>query len=290
MTNGIPVDLGAFSYLAHARILHVDHYPEADTGAEVLGMLDALAGDGPITAVTARTLGLTCALVANHVGDDDACRHLLHELDRAGVHHNLAASDPDPTPELNVVTDRAGTRTWFAYLTQAYTGLGQADLTPLTTARLAYIDCYSVMTAAAVRAIDAAVRANVPLLLNLGGDPLHPAVARAAAEGDLIAVQTSLPTPHADDARDLAAHLAHELRPMAALVTLGAHGAIARSSTTWLQAPAGTGHPRHTHGAGAAFSAGFAAAYLGGEDLPTALHQACQAGTARCTAIAERPS
>jgi len=289
MTDGIPVDLGCFSYLARARILRVDQYPEPDTGAEVLGVLDALAGDGPITAVTASALGLTCALAANNVGDDPAGHQLLQHLDRADVRHRLTATDADPTPELNVITDRAGTRTWFAHLAQAYTALGEADLTVLTAARLAYIDCYRIMTAAAVRAIDTAVRAQVPLFLNLGGDPLHPAVAHAAAEGDLVAVQTSLPTHRTGQAHDLAEHLARTLRPVAALVTLGPQGAIARTSTAVHQSPAGQGRPRHTHGAGAAFSAGFAAAYLAGHDLPTALTAACRTGTDHCAAITERP-
>ncbi|RCG19102.1 carbohydrate kinase family protein [Sphaerisporangium album] len=275
------VDLACFSYLAGARLLAVDRYPAADTGAEVHSVTHSLAGDGPITAITARGLGLRTALAANHVGSDVTGSALLSRLDGAGVQHQLSLQAATMTAELTIITDRTGTRTWFAYLAPAYAGLADVDLSALTTARLTYIDCYAVLTAAATRAITATARAGVPLMLNLGGDPLHPDIAQAAA-GSRPIVQTSLPENQAHHAGDLADDLARRLAPDVVLVTLGSLGAIAHQVGARHRAPAGDGPIIHTHGAGAAFSAGFAAAHLNGHDTSTALRQACLIGTAHC--------
>jgi hypothetical protein len=81
------------------------------------------------------------------------------------------------TPQLTIVTDEAGTRTWFAWLGNAVEQLATVDLTALTTGRLAYIDCYRVIDTPAAAAITAS---RAPVLLKLGGDPLSVAIADAA--------------------------------------------------------------------------------------------------------------
>jgi sugar/nucleoside kinase (ribokinase family) len=282
------VDLACFSYLASARLLTVDRYPAADTGTEVHGVLHSLAGDGPITALTAAGLGLDCALAANRVGPDAAGTLLLDQLEAAGIRHSLTGRADGPTPEITVVTDRHGTRTWFAHLTHATSELPATDLTWLTRARAAYIDCYRAITQPATRAIQAAAHAGVPVILNLGSDPVHPAIERAAHGAEVIAVQTGLPEQQADRADATADALFHRLHPTAAVVTIGGHGAVARTSTARHRAPAGQGPITHTHGAGAAFSAGFAAAYLAGRHIPACLRLACTTGTAHCTAAHPR--
>ncbi|WP_433358862.1 PfkB family carbohydrate kinase [Streptosporangium sp. CA-115845] len=284
------VDLACFSYLAGARLLAVDRYPAADTGTEVHSVTHSLAGDGPITAITASKLGLRTALSANHVGADTTGVALLSQLDAAGVHHRLSPRARTTTSELTVVTDLAGTRTWFAHLAQAYIGLADADLTALTRAKLAYIDCYQVLTTGAARAISAAAHAGVPLMLNLGGDPLHPDIQRAASHGHLAVVQTSLPEQQAHLADEVADDLARRVAPDVILVTLGSQGAIAHQPGARHRAPAGKGPIAHTHGAGAAFSAGFAASYLAGHDILTALHHACRTGTAHCAPPGSHPA
>jgi sugar/nucleoside kinase (ribokinase family) len=277
------VDLACFSYLSSARLLTVDRYPQADTGTEVHGVYQSLAGDGPITALTATALGLRCSLAANQVGPDATGTLLLDQLDTAGIHHRLDQRTAAATPEITVITDQRGTRTWFAHLAHATTELRQANLTPLTAAQAAYIDCYEVITPAAARAITMAAQAGVPVILNLGADLLHPDVHCAALAAEVIAVQTSLPDHQAALAEQAADALFQQLHPRAVLVTLGRRGAVARTATGRYHAPAGNGSIAHTHGAGAAFSGGFAASYLRGHDIPTALHHACQTGTAHCT-------
>lgn len=285
---GSAVDLACVSYLASARLLAVDRYPAADTGAEVHSVTQSLAGDGPITAITGRALGLRTALAANHVGADVTGTTLLSRLDNVGVHHQLSPRAATSTADLTVITDRAGTRTWFAHLAPAWAGLADADLSALTTARLAYVDCYQIITKTACRAITTAARADVPLMLNLGSDPLHPDIERVAA-GRRAIVQTSLPEHQAHLADHLIDDLARRLDPEVVVITLGRLGAIAHHAGIRHYAQAGDGPIAHTHGAGAAFSAGFAAAYLASLDVPTALHCACRIGTAHCAPPGSHP-
>jgi sugar/nucleoside kinase (ribokinase family) len=277
------LDLACFSYLADVQLLHVDAYPRANGGAIIEQAATSVAGDGPLTALTAAGLGLRTALISNRVGADTAGRALLDGLDAAGVRHDL---HPDPgrrTPNLTVVADR-DTRTWFASLADAVADLDTADLTPLTDARLAYVDCYRAVTAAAARAVRAA--GDTPLLLNLGGDPLEDRIVAAARSARLCAVQTNLDETDARHAEAVALRLFDRLRPDAAIVTLGRLGALAATRDGVHRAAAAPAVVLHTHGGGAAFSAGYAHAVLTGADIPAAVRAGCDAGTAHCVSTA----
>ncbi|MGH3755929.1 MAG: PfkB family carbohydrate kinase, partial [Pseudonocardiaceae bacterium] len=132
----------------------------------------------------------------------------------------------------------------------------------------------------------AAAAEGTPLLLNLGGDPLTEPVAAAIDGQRLAAVQTNLDEVDATTAEDLASDLFERLRPDAAIVTLGRLGALVRTRSGLHRARATTTTVRHTHGAGAAFSAGYIHALLAGAgagaDTDTALRAGCRAGTAHC--------
>ncbi|MFR9675817.1 carbohydrate kinase family protein [Streptomyces sp. TR02-1] len=276
-------DLACFSYLAHTQVLHVDTYPRADHGAEVHSTVTSLAADGPITALTAARTGLRTTLVTNQVGSDATGQHVRRVLAAEGVRNEATGPTPSATPQMTVVADRAGTRTWFADLTHAYISLKETDTSPLGRARMAYIDCYRVLTEHAVGAIRTAARCGVPLLLNLGNDPLDPAVRSAAEHATVWAVQTGLPEEQEDQAEAVATHLLGALRPHAAVVTLGAGGAVAVTSEGTHRVTARAVPVVHTHGAGAAFSAGLATAHLEGRPLASALRQACDVGSAHCS-------
>ncbi|WP_172387118.1 carbohydrate kinase family protein [Streptomyces sp. MNP-20] len=276
-------DLACFSYLAHAQILHVNRYPGPDQGAPVLSSRTSLAGDGPLTAMTAARLGLTACLIANQVGDDPAGRAALDQLRHAGV-NRLPSSGPRPaaTPNLTVITDSLGTRTWFADLTGAHASLAATDMTALGRARLAYIDCYTLIAPLAARAIETAAHAGVPVFLNLGNDPIHPTVADAARHADVHVVQTGLTEPLAPRATTMAQDMLERLRPQAAVVTLGSLGAVAATAQYDYRVAAPAVRVSDSHGAGAVFSAALATAHLRDADLLAALRYACDTATACC--------
>ena len=274
-----PLDLVCVSYLADAQVLHVDPDPLPNSGAVVDETAASIAGDGPLTAITAARLGLRTGLISNSVGTDPTGQRLRHWLDQIGVRHDVRAIAGTVTPHLTVIAD-GGTRTWFAALQHAYADLLTVDLTPLRYARMAYIDCYRVISDAAARSITAA--RDTPLMLNLGGDQPSRAVISAAVGKQLIAVQTSIDESAADTAADIADELFQQFAPHAAVVTAGRHGALALTRDRLHRVAAPEAEVHHTHGAGAAFSAGYAHAVLGGADIATALAAGCLTGTQHC--------
>ncbi|MDG4768306.1 PfkB family carbohydrate kinase [Solwaraspora sp. WMMD406] len=288
MTPATGIDLACFGYLAYAQVFGVTAYPAANSGAQVTQIIPSLAGDAPIAALTARQLGIHVSLVSNPVSPDPAGLAVLHTLDTIGVAHQAVpvAVSGSGTPQLTIVTDEAGTRTWFAWLGTAIDHLNDTDPTPLTTARLAYIDCYRIIDLAAAAAISSS---RAPLLLNLGGDPLSEAVASAARNRQVAFVQTNLDESQADQAETLAAGLHERTAAGAVVITLGKLGAFARTATSTTVANAPSMSIRHTHGAGAAFSGGLAHAHLAGSGLAEALNAACAVATAHCAAARHMP-
>lgn len=276
-------DLACFGYLASAQVTAVTAYPAANSGASVVQIFPSLAGDAPLTALTAWRLGSSVHLVSNRVGLDPAGQAVLDTLNTAAIIHRAGPviADGMGTPQLTIVTDQAGTRTWFAWLGTAVDQLATVDLAPLSAARLAYIDCYRVIDSAAAAAITAS---RAPLLLNLGGDPLSDAVADAASDRQVVFVQTNLSEVDAGQAGQLAASLRARITAEMIVITLGRLGAIGYTAGGIHRASAPPVPVLHTHGAGAAFSGGLAHAYLTGATTRQALQAACEVGTAHCAA------
>jgi sugar/nucleoside kinase (ribokinase family) len=274
------LDLVCFSYLADTQILRVTAYPPPNHGAIVREARPSIAADGPITALTAASLGLRAGLVANQVGTDPAGTRLVALLTDAGIHNNIQSRPDLDTPRLTVITDDTDTRTWFAYLADLHEQLHTLDLSLLTRTRLAYIDCYRAITTAATRAIRTVT--DTPLMLNLGGDPVDDRLVTATVGRPIAAVQTSVDESTASDAENLASAIYQRLHPDAAIVTLGSLGALARTAAGIHHCPADTVMSAITHGAGAAFSAGYAHATLNGADITDALLAGCHAGTTHC--------
>jgi hypothetical protein len=288
MTPATGTDLACFGYLAYAQVFGVTAYPAANSGTQVTQIIPSLAGDAPIAALTARQLGSHVSLVSNPVQPRPSrTRRPAHPRHHRRVTSSCTRRDVRARhPQLTIVTDDAGTRTWFAWLAAAIDQLTDADPTPLASARLAYIDCYRIIDLAAAAAITAN---RVPLLLNLGGDRLSEAVACAAKDRHVAFVQTNLDEAHADQAQTLAAQLHERICADTIVITLGRLGAFARTPTGTIRATAPSMAIRHTHGAGAAFSGGLAHAHLAGAGLAEALQSACAVATAHCAAARHIP-
>src|SRR6266498_5610550 len=119
MPPGRALDLVCVSYLADTKLLRVAAYPPANGGAVVDHIATSIAADGPLTAIIAAQLGLRVGLVTNSVGADPAGRRLLDTLEQVGVRHSITTLPDTATPQLTVVVDESGTRTWFAALQHA---------------------------------------------------------------------------------------------------------------------------------------------------------------------------
>jgi sugar/nucleoside kinase (ribokinase family) len=280
--------VACFSYLAAASLWKVVKFPKADHGAEIYAIDESLAADGPMVAAVLAGLGQPTHLLTNHVGDNGSGAHVLNWLRDCGVITNAKMVDGRATPEITVVGDNHHTRTFFPYLPGVAAELEQVDLSPLGRASFAYIDGYRPIAKAASRAILAAKAAELPLLLNLGGDSPSEVFDAIRGYKQLIA-QTSISESHAPEAQRLAGHLRDATQADWVVMTAGANGAVAVSCRNRLSVPAYRADVLHTHCAGAAFSAGLIYGLLHDWEMPDCLELASASGAMRCERMHDDP-
>jgi sugar/nucleoside kinase (ribokinase family) len=278
-----------FSYLAAASLWNVERFPQANQGAEVMQAEASIAADGPMVAAVLAALGVPALVVSNNIGDDGPGDQV-----RAWLHRNRVSTTAETvpglaTPQIVIVADDHGTRTWFPQLPGVAEALGAVDLAPLTGAAFAYVDCYQLIEPAAVRAIQAARSAGVPLLVNLGGSPLSPAVASAVRGCPDLILQTNVDDAEHETAPAVAGALVDQTGASWAVVTAGAFGAVAASSDDLVTVPAFKVAVRHTHCAGAAFSGGLLYGLMHGWQMAQALTLAAASGGLRCARAHHEP-
>jgi len=273
------------SYLAAASLWTVDHFPSANHGAAVRTVEPSIAADGPMAAAVLAALEVPVLVLTNDFGDDAGAVQVQAWL---RLHRVASTARPVPdgaTSHIVIVADDDGTRTWFPYLPGVLEGLMSLDLAPLTTASFAYVDCYQLIEPASIRAIEAARRAEVPLLVNLGGSSLSPAAAAALVDYPGLVIQTNVDDAAHGDASAVAASLLKQTRASWVVVTAGAFGAVAVSPNSRVSVPAFEVAVRHTHCAGAAFSGGLIFGLRAGWPMRETLELAAASGSLRC----ERP-
>jgi sugar/nucleoside kinase (ribokinase family) len=281
--------VACFSYLAAAELWQVPRFPLANYGAEVMSVEHSIAADAPMAAAVLVAFDVPTLLLANDIGNDQKGSDTRVWLQRYGVDTTASTKPNTTTPQIVVVADDAGTRTWFPHLTGVNDALARLDLSPLARASFAYIDCYQLIETPAVRAIHAARSAGVPLLLNLGGSPLSPAVADAVHDYPNLIVQTNVDDVAHADAPQLAASIRDATGAAWVVITAGATGAFARSEREQFASPAFRVAVRHTHCAGAAFSGGLIYGLLHDWSMDDCLTLACASGALRCESAHHEP-
>ncbi len=281
--------VACFSYLAAAELWQVPRFPLANYGAEVLSVERSIAADAPMAAAVLAALGVPTLLLANEIGNDPKGSQVCAWLQRYGVNRTTKVTAGTTTPQIVVVADEDGTRTWFPHLPGVSDALAAVDLSPLSSASFAYIDCYQLIEAPAVRAIQAARSAGVPLLVNLGGSPLSSAVIAAVRGYHYVIIQTNVD----DMACAEAPRVAHEVLAATGaawvVITAGAAGALALSESQQLASPAFRVAVHHTHCAGAAFSGGLIYGLLHDWPMEDCLTLACASGALRCERAHHEP-
>ncbi len=271
-----------FSYLAAALLWNVERFPQANHGAEVQRSEASIAADGPMVAAVLAALDVPALVISNDIGDDAPGDQV-----RAWLHRNrvLAPAETVPglaTPQIVIVADDDGTRTWFPYLQGVAEALTAVDLVRLTGASYAYVDCYKVIEPAAIRAIQAARTSGVPLLVNLGGSDLTPMVTSALRDCPNLIIQTNIDDDAHETAPAVAATLLGQTGASWVVVTAGAEGAYGVGPEITLSVPAIEVTVRHTHCAGAAFSGGLLYGLLHGWRMEDAMALAAASGGLRC--------
>ncbi|WP_239310683.1 carbohydrate kinase family protein [Frankia sp. Cj3] len=271
-----------FSYLAAASLWNVERFPPANHGAEVQRAEASIAADGPMVAAVLAALDVPALVISNNFGDDAQGDQVQAWLHRRRVAATAEVVPGMATPQIVIVADEQGTRTWFPYLPGVAEALATADLSSLARASFAYIDCYQLIETAAVRAVHAARTAGVPMLLNLGGSALSSAVTAAIRGCPDILIQTNVDDVEHEAAPAMAASLLHATGARRVVVTAGASGAVAVEDERRLRVPAFKVQVRHTHCAGAAFSAGLLYGLVRGWPMRNALEVAAASGALRC--------
>lgn len=76
-------------------------------------------------------LGVPTLLLANDIGDDQKGSGVCAWLRHYGVNTTARVKTDTTTPQIVVVADDDGTRTWFLHLTDARDSLAAVDLSPL---------------------------------------------------------------------------------------------------------------------------------------------------------------
>ena len=277
------------SYLAAAALWKVPHFPAANHGAEVLTIDRSVAADAPMAAAVLAALDVPTVLLANDVGHDSVGVEVSAWLQRHGVMTTANVTGDSATPHIVVVADDDGSRTWFPYLPGVAEALVALDLSPIEGASFVYVDCYQLIEAAAVRAIQAAQAAGAPLLANLGGSPLSPTTAATLRGCSRLIVQTNVDDAAHLDAPRRAAELRVATAAQWAVVTAGASGAVAVSKAQSHAVPAFQASVRHTHCAGAAFSGGLLFGLLHDWPMSESLSMGCASGALRCERAHHEP-
>jgi len=274
--------VACFSYLAAAELWRVPLFPLANYGAEVLSVERSIAADAPMAAAVLAALGVPVLLLANETGNDQKGSQVRAWLQRYGVNRMTKVRADTTTPQIVVVADEGGTRTWFPHLPGVSGALAAVDLSPLFSASFAYVDCYQLIEPAAVRAVQVARSAVIPLLVNLGGSPLSSAVIAAVRGYPRVVVQTSINDAESAHALRAAREILVATGAAWVVVTAGAVGALALSESQQLASPAFRVAVRHTHCAGAAFSGGLIYGLLHDWAMEDCLTLACASGALRC--------
>ncbi|PPJ23133.1 carbohydrate kinase family protein [Nocardia nova] len=277
------------SYLALAELWTVPQFPLANHGTAIRSIEWSVAADGPMTAAALASMGAPALLIANDIGDDEHGHYVRGWLDERHVEHAVAARPELVTPRIVVTGDDQHTRTWFAYVPDVVASLQRADLSSLARASFIYLDCYELIEVAALRVIEAGRAAEVPLLLNLGGSELSPELVAAVRGYSGLLVQTNVDDAAHNDAAALARSVLHQTQAAWAIVTAGAYGAVALSCSELVEVSAFPVEVRHTHCAGAAFSAGLVYGLRAGWPMQRSMWLGSASGALRCARLQKAP-
>lgn len=278
-----------FSYLAAASLWKVGRFPAANHGAEVSEIAESIAADGPMVAAVLAALGQPNLLIANDVGDDPTGQQVRSWLQQYRVQTTAGTKADSATPRIVVVGDSHHTRTMFPYLPGVADELEHVDLAPLANASLAYIDGYKMLGKAAARAVQAARAAQIPLLINLGGDHVTDELLDALDSYPNLIVQTSIAEESLETAVRLVRYMQADMQCERAVITAGKAGAAAADKRGVISVPAFRAEVRHTHCAGAAFTGGLLYGLAQGWHMQDCLDLAAASGALRCERAHNEP-
>jgi sugar/nucleoside kinase (ribokinase family) len=281
MTNTRPVYIG-FGMLTPVSIMVVEQLPAHNTGALVKEVSEFVFDDAAIIACLLRQWQIPSAIIGTAVGDDPRGHLLAQQLKEWGVQGEVRHSKEIRTPWEVDVSDETGARTYFWERSpHVLNTLDTADLSLLEGASLLYVDWYDGDHI--VRAMDEALRLNVPIFLNFEHGHTDPGLLeRYAGRATICQAVTDAAqrgeVPPLDVARKLL-----DTGVQTALITMAGEGCLAVDGSQAVRVLAPSVRAVDGCGAGATFSAGFIYGRLKGWDLERSARFATAAASLKVT-------
>lgn len=272
-----------FGMIIPAVVMTVDELPAHNTGARANAVREFISDDAAIVATLLRGWNVRSGLIGTALGDDDAGRKAVHELQRLGVLGHVRLSPDLTTPfEVNV-SDRSGARTYFWQRDpENLATLETADLSLLTGARMLYVDWYDGDTI--LRPMVEARRQGIPVFLNLEYGHDNPELlSRYAPYASLCQVVTD-PAQRRGNPLTIAQTVL-DAGAETVMVTLEEKGCLVARQDRWFRAAAPAVEVVDGCGAGATFSAGMIYGFLQGWELEERVRFALAAASLKCTVV-----
>lgn len=259
-------------------------------GGKVPFQEEILSPGGQVASalVTCAALGLRVKYIGT-VGDDERGRIQLESLRRSGInldHVQVRANCPNQSAY--ILVDRSTGERTVLWKRPECLRLDPFEITPdlITCARLLHIDGHD--TPAVERAARFARQAGIPVTVDV--DTIYHGFDRVLPHVDYLVSSSEFPaswTSESDPFRALEL-IQNEYGMRVAAMTLGAHGALARSGGRFYYSPGFVVECIDTTGAGDVFHGAFCYAVLQGMSLEETLEFSNAMAAMNCRALGAR--
>ena len=271
-----------FGMLTPVEILVVDQLPPHNTGAITTDVTEFIFDDAAIVACLLRQWDIPSCIIGSMLGDDERGHNVARKLEEWGVQGTVRFTKEFKTPLEVDVSDKTGARTYFWQRSaKVLDTLNSADLSPLEGARVLYVDWYDGDRI--TRAMDEAIRRNIPVFLNFEHGHADPELLRsyggraAICQAVTDAAQLGEEAP-LDVARKLLAVGIHTV-----IITMAHDGCLAVQDHETVRVHAPVVDAVDGCGAGATFSAGYIYGFLKGWKLVDTVRFATAAASLKVT-------
>lgn len=243
------------SYLAPVDVLLLDKYPSVGEGSLVKEHFESLAGDGSIVAAYLSKAGEFTRLIAGTVGKDNRSKRIIKFLKELRVEIIADFREDRVAPRVFVICSARQQRTWMAYVLKTTFSTFQ-NHSDFINFDYFYLDLYEINYAWSVAILEKIKSHGLSKIVHVNVSTKHEFEQHKSflINQKVSFVQFSLP-----ESVPLEPELYYS--PFALLVTHGRRGAYIFHENSYEFVPAKSITPFHTHGAGAAFSAGFVLNY-----------------------------
>jgi sugar/nucleoside kinase (ribokinase family) len=281
MSQPQPVYVG-FGMLTPVAIMVVDQLPQHNCGALVKEVSEFVFDDAAIIACLLRQWDMPTAMIGTTLGDDPRGHLLAQQLGEWGVDGEVRFSKEIKTPWEVDVSDETGARTYFWQREpKVLATLDTADLSLVREARMLYVDWYDGDHI--LRAMDEALRNNVPVFLNFEHGHADPELLKRYASRALICQATTDAAQHGKVSPLEVARKLLDNGVQTALITMAEEGSLAAQGEQVIRVKAPHVHVVDGCGAGATFSAGFIYGHLRGWMLEESVRFATAAASLKVT-------